>query len=131
MTGEGADATYDTYEPGAVAESVAESDAQPDAQSDAVGGQGPWRVLIEYANRGDLKPPTVVQIGRTEHAERAVALEAALRACHEFNPPDPTFEQSRQVYRDGPDGFLVVLEGAMSTFHMSVRIVSPLAPAGQ
>ncbi|GAA4095873.1 hypothetical protein ACFFOS_04610 [Nocardioides kongjuensis] len=110
--------TYDTYEPSAAA-----GPAEPD-----VTGQGPWRVLVEYSNRGDLKPPTVVQVGKTEHAERGVALEAALRACREFNPPDPAFEQSRQVYRDGPDGFLVVLEGAMSTFHMSVRIVSPLGP---
>lgn len=125
MTGEGP--AYDTYEPPGVPQ-PAEPAPEPDAESDGLGGRGPWRVLIEYANRGDLKPPTVVRIGRAEHAERGVALEAALRACHEFNPPDPTFEQSRQVYRDGPDGFLVVLEGAMSTFHMSVRIVSPIGP---
>ena len=114
--------TYDTYEPSVAA-------VPAGAESEGKGSQGPWRVLVEYSNRGDLKPPTVVQVGKTEHAERGTALEAALRACREFNPPDPAFEQSRQVYRDGPDGFLVVLEGAMSTFHMSVRIVSPIGPA--
>jgi hypothetical protein len=118
--------TYDTYEPAGAA-SPAESESG--SGSDGPGSRGPWRVLLEYSNRGDVKPPTVVQIGKTVHAERATALEAALTACREFNPPDPAFEQSRQVYRDGPNAFLVVLEGAMSTFHMSVRIVSPIGPA--
>lgn len=123
--------TYDAYEPGTVAGSAESVDPVDAADPDGVDAHGPWRVLIEYSNRGDIKPPTILQIGKTEHAERAVALQAALRACREFNPPDPAFEQSRQVYRDGSDGFLVVLEGAMSTFHMSVRIVSPVAAAGQ
>ncbi|MBM0127489.1 hypothetical protein [Pimelobacter simplex] len=123
--------TYDPYEPGSAAGPAETAELADPAEPEDLGGQGPWRVLIEYSNRGDIKPPTVVQIGKTEHTDRAVALRAALRACREFNPPDPAFEQSRQVYRDGPDGFLVMLEGAMSTFHMSVRIVSPLASAGQ
>ncbi len=106
--------TYDAYEPGSSAE------------ADGPGGSGPWRVALEYSNQGQAKPPTIVQIGRTLHDRRADALEAAVRACHEFSPPDPWSEQSRQIYRDGPDGFLVILEGAASTFHMSVRIVAPL-----
>jgi hypothetical protein len=119
--------TYDSYEPSAVANSA---QSESETASEGAGSRGPWRVMLEYSNRGDLKPPTVVQIGKTVHAERGTALEAALRACREFNPPDPAFEQRRDVYRDGPDGFLVVLEGAMSTFHMSVRIVSPVGPPG-
>jgi len=113
--------SYDVYQP----------DGQPEAQSEGQPEQaaaGTWRVAIEYSNQGQAKPPTLVQIGRTEHADRATALRAAERASYEFNPPDPWSEQSRQVFRDGPDGYLVILEGATSTFHMSVRIVSALAP---
>ena len=47
--------TYDTYEP-----SVAAGPAEAEGQAERDGSQGPWRVLVEYSNRGDLKPPTVV-----------------------------------------------------------------------
>ncbi|MBM7515297.1 hypothetical protein [Nocardioides nitrophenolicus] len=110
--------SYDVYQP----------DGQPDGQPEQAAAAGTWRVAIEYSNQGQAKPPTLVQIGRTEHADRATALRAAERASYEFSPPDPWSEQSRQVFRDGPDGYLVILEGATSTFHMSVRIVSALAP---
>ncbi|TNM45156.1 hypothetical protein FHP29_04950 [Nocardioides albidus] len=107
--------TYDVYEPG----------------TDGPGSGGPWRVALEYSNQGERKPPTLVQIGRTEHADRATALEAAIAAAREFSPPDPWSEQSRAIYRDGPDGFLVILEGATSTFHMSVRIIAAVPREAQ
>ncbi|WP_408899174.1 hypothetical protein ACJ5H2_08710 [Nocardioides sp. R1-1] len=111
--------SYDVYEPGAAPEPAPTG-------SDGPGSDGPWRVAIEYSNKGEAKPPTLVQIGRTEHADRATAILAAARAAREFSPPDPWSERKREIFRDGPDGFLVVIVGAASTFHMSVRIVAPV-----
>jgi hypothetical protein len=114
--------SYDVYQPGDAPEPV---DGAP---GDELGSHGPWRVAIEYSNQGQAKPPTIVQIGKTEHADRATAMLAAARAAREFNPPDPWSEQSREIFRDGRDGFLVIIHGAASTFHMSVRIVAPVLP---
>ena len=102
----------------------------PDPKYDAPAiGDGPWIVVIEFSNGGQAKPPTKLQFGRTTHAVRADALASAKQAAFEYAPPDPWSIQDRQVFRDGPDGFLVVLKGAASTFHMSVRLVQPVAPA--
>lgn len=109
--------TYQPYDPAGAAPAPAPGE-------DPLGSAGPWRVAIEYSNNGQAKPPTLVQIGRTAHAERHLALQAAKRAAFEFNPPDPWSPKSRRVYRDGPDSFLAVIEGATTTFHMSVRIVA-------
>ncbi|MFC7503289.1 hypothetical protein ACOACQ_01115 [Nocardioides sp. CPCC 206347] len=106
--------TYETYEPAAGASPVAGSEP------------GPWRVAIEYSNKGQAKPSTIVQIGSTEFASHADALATAQRTAFEYNPPDPWSPQRRDVFRDGPDGFLVVIQGATSTFHMSVRLVEHL-----
>lgn len=94
-----------------------------------LGAEGPWRVAIEYSNQGQAKPSTIVQIGKATFTDRATAMLAARRASFEFDPPDPWSPQGRQVFRDGQDGFLVIIEGATSTFHMSVRIVAEVAPA--
>ncbi|MBM9460503.1 hypothetical protein JK386_11365 [Nocardioides sp. zg-536] len=87
---------------------------------------GPWRVAVEYSNGGNAKPPTVIDIGTTQYDVRAEALAAARQTAFEHVPPDPWSIQGRQVFRDGPGGFLVVLQGATTTFHMSVRLLSPL-----
>ena len=107
---------YEMYEPAAAAT----------AGPQGLGEEGPWRVAVEYSNRGDAKPPTVVQIGRTSYPTRAEALQAARRTASDYDPPDPWSPQRREVFRDGPDGFLVLIEGATSTFHMSVRLVASL-----
>ncbi|MDQ6524106.1 hypothetical protein RB608_10870 [Nocardioides sp. LHD-245] len=113
--------SYDVYQPG----DAPEPGAAPPTE-DELGGRGPWRVAIEYSNQGQAKPPTVVRIGQAEHADRTTAMLAAARAAREFDPPDPWSEQKREIFRDGRDGFLVIIEGATSTFHMSVRIVAPV-----
>lgn len=115
--------SYEVYDPSG---SPAATDA-PAAIAEGLGENGPWRVAIEYSNQGQAKPPTLVQIGRTAHADRAQALLAARRAAFEFDPPDPWAPQGREVFRDGPDGFLVVIQGATTTFHMRVRIVAQIA----
>lgn len=112
--------TYQPYDPTGAAPAAAPGE-------DPLGSAGPWRVLVEYSNKGQAKPATIVQIGRTLHADRTNALLAARRAAFEYAPPDPWSPKSREVFRDGPDGFLAVIEGATSTFHMSVRIVAPVA----
>jgi len=122
-----ADETYETYEPAATP--VADKPTKdPSSWDDGMGSHGPWRVAIEYSNKGQAKPPTIVQIGRTQHADRMTAMRAAKRAAFEFEPPDPWSPQSREVFRDGRSSFLVIIQGATSTFHMSVRIVATVAP---
>ena len=111
--------SYEMYEPAA--------EPAPGAPRVAgLGDEGPWRVAIEYSNGGESKPPTVVVIGRTLYSTRGEALQAARRTASEYNPPDPWSPRAREVFRDGPDGFLVLIQGATTTFHMSVRIVAPV-----
>jgi len=98
----------------------------PGATTDATGAGtqgGSWHVAVEYSNQGDAKPPTVVQVDGTVLASRDAALAAAEKAAFRYEPPDPFSPRGRQVFRDGPDAFLVIIEGAMTTFHMSVRVV--------
>ncbi|GAB2989152.1 hypothetical protein [Nocardioides montaniterrae] len=87
---------------------------------------GDWQVVVEYSNGGQAKPPTIVHVERRIHVSRDDALEAARAIAFRFNPPDPWALQAREVYRDGADAFLVLLEGATATFPMSVRVVQPL-----
>lgn len=84
---------------------------------------GVWRVVVEYANNGQAKPPTVVKVGQRSFLHFDEALASAHLTAFDYNPPDPWSLQSREVYRDGPHSYLVVLQGATSTFHMSVRAV--------
>ena len=112
--------TYETYEPVAAGESNLAPEPGAD---DGMGSHGPWRVAIEYSNQGQSKPSTIVQVGRTVHKDRNTAMRAAKRGAFEFDPPDPWSPQRREVFRDGRSGFLVIIHGATSTFHMSVRIV--------
>ncbi|MFC5728463.1 MULTISPECIES: hypothetical protein [Nocardioides] len=99
---------YDVYEPPAA--------AQP-------GTGGSWQVLVEYSNRGEAKPPTIVTVLPPLFGSRDEALRAAEEAAFRYQPPDPMAPQGRDVFDDGPDGFLTIVQGAMSTFHFSTRIV--------
>lgn len=111
--------TYETYEPAAASTPV-----EPPTET------GPWRLAVEYSNGGQAKPPTIVEIGSTDFARHDEALAVARRTAFEYNPPDPWTPQGRQVFRDGPDAFLVIIQGATTAFHMSVRLVVPLMDAG-
>ncbi|GAA1523243.1 hypothetical protein [Nocardioides humi] len=113
--------SYDVYQPDAAREPGA-----PPAD-DELGSHGPWRVAVEYSNQGQAKPPTIVQIGSTTYDDRLTALRAAHQTAWEYDPPDPWSPQGRQVFRDGRNGFLVIIEGATTTFHMTVRLVAPVA----
>ncbi|WP_183093401.1 hypothetical protein [Nocardioides stalactiti] len=97
--------------------------------ADAGSDERPWHVAVEYANDGQAKPPTVVLVRGHRHESREGALRAAHQEAFGFQPPDPFAPQGRQVFRDGPDGFLVVIQGAMSMFHMSVRVVQHVGDA--
>jgi hypothetical protein len=102
----------------------------PDAAPEKGGVPGTsWQVVIEYSNKGQAKPPTIVEVSSTQHPSRESALTAAEKHAFAYNPPDPFSPQGRTVYRDGPDGYLVVIQGAMTTFHMSVRIVQLVGSA--
>ncbi len=90
---------------------------------------GEWFVAIEYSNSGQSRPPTVVAVSGPGYASRDEALASAGREAFSFDPPDPFSPRGRQVYRDGSDGYLVTIDGAMSRFHMSVRIVQHVGDA--
>ena len=96
--------TYDVYE------------GQPDADGHE------WHVLVEYSNRGDAKPPTVLRFPSGNFASREEAMIEAERAAYEFEPPDPMAPQGRKVFRDG-EAFLTIVQGAMTEFHFSTRVV--------
>ncbi|WP_322936532.1 hypothetical protein [Nocardioides bizhenqiangii] len=90
---------------------------------------GGWMVAVEYSNKGQAKPPTIVSVRGRSHPTREEALAAAQQEAFSYDPPDPFSPQGRRVFRDGPDGFLAVIEGAMTTFHMSVRVVQHIGDA--
>lgn len=114
---------YERYDAGA-------NGSGPDPATDPpLTDEAPWQVLVEYSNRGEAKPPTVVEVLRRPHPTRETALQAAQRCAFEFQLPDPFSPQGRQVFRDGPDAFIAIIERAMSTFHMSVRIVQHVGDA--
>ncbi len=97
--------TYDVYE------------GQPESA-----GNQEWLVLVEYSNQGDAKPPTKIQFVSNNLASREEASVEAKRQAIDFSPPDPFSPKGRKIYSDG-DGFLTIIEGAMSTFHFSTRVV--------
>lgn len=104
----------------------------PDAVAPAPAGaqdDRPWHVAVEYANDGKGRPPTLIEVGRTPHPSREQALASAEREAFGYQPPDPFSPQGRQVFRDGPDGFLVIIQGAMTTFHMRVRVLQHVGNA--
>ncbi|WP_134738836.1 hypothetical protein [Nocardioides sp. 503] len=104
---------YDVYE--TPDDGGAETPAAPEAEEQ-------WRVLVEYANSGQSKPPTVVDVRGPVYVSRAVALEAAQRQAFDYQPPDPLSPRGRTVYQR-PDGFLTIVEGAMTTFHFRTHVV--------
>lgn len=91
--------------------------------------EGGWRVAVEYSNKGEAKPPTIVAVRGGSYPTREEALAAAQQEAFSYDPPDPFSPQGRQVFRDGPDAFLAIIQGAMTTFHMSVRVVQHLGDA--
>jgi hypothetical protein len=93
------------------------------------GSDGEWMVAVEYSNSGDAKPPTIVNVLGGSYATREEAMAAAREEAFTYDPPDPFSPQRRQVYRDGQDGFLAIIDGAMTTFHMSVRVLQYLGDA--
>lgn len=97
--------TYDVYQ------------GQPESA-----GSQEWLVLVEYSNQGQAKPPTLLKFPASGFATREEALVEAERQAADFNPPDPFSPQGRKIYSDG-DGFLTIIQGAMSTFHFSTRVV--------
>lgn len=90
---------------------------------------GVWMVAVEYSNKGQAKPPTIVDLLNGSYSTRDEALAAAQKQAFAYDPAVPFSQQDRQVFRDGPDGFLAIIQGAMSTFHMSVRVVQHLGDA--
>ncbi len=91
-------------------------------QQDDADGQE-WHVLVEYSNRGNMKPPTLLKFPSGNFASREEAMVAAERAAYEFEPPDPMAPQGRKVFSDGETAFLSIVEGAMTEFHFSTRVV--------
>lgn len=81
-----------------------------------------WCVLVEVANARQVSPPTRIIVVEEDFAERADAVAAARRQAFEFQPPDPAMPRLRQVFEDD-DGFLTIIDGAVSTFHFRTRVM--------
>lgn len=89
----------------------------------------PWRVVIltdTGAREGG--PATQATIGRNDHPTREAALASARETAFTYQPSDPFSPQGRQVYKDR-DGFIVVIQGAMTEWVMRVRVVQRLGSA--
>ncbi|WP_134766363.1 hypothetical protein [Nocardioides sp. 1609] len=85
-------------------------------------GEVLWQVLVEYSNRGDAKPSTVVEVFRERYRDVESADEAALEIARTYDPPDPWSPQGRTVFREAA-GYLTVVRGATKSFHFSTRVV--------
>lgn len=109
-------AQYDVYQPPSA------SSTEP-AGDQAGRRTGPWMIVVEFSNEGDVKPPTVIDVLPDRFSTREEAHQAAEQVAIVYRPPDPFAPQSRDVFADGPDGFLTIVQGAMSTFHFSTRVV--------
>ena len=110
-------AQYDIYQPPG-----GESPESGEVAQRAQAG-GPWMIVVEFSNEGNVKPPTVIDILPDEFSSREDAHQAAEQVAIAYRPPDPFAPQARDVFADGPDGFLTIVQGAVSTFHFSTRVV--------
>lgn len=99
----------------------------PDPSGD-VDEDGQWQVMVEYSNKGDKKPPTLLTFPEKNLRTRDDALEAARRIAFEHRPPDPWSPQERRVFRVG-DAFVTEISGAMSTFHFRTTVAQYLGRA--
>lgn len=99
----------------------------PDTSGDA-DQDGLWQVMVEYSNKGDRKPPTLLTFPAKNLGSHADAMAAAERAAYEHRPPDPWSPQDRRVFRHGDD-FVTEISGAMSTFHFRTSVVQYLGRA--
>lgn len=99
--------------------------SQPDpspARDPAVPQVERWQVLVEFAAPANTRPTTEVVVFPVVFDTRAEALAEAEHQAVHHEPPDPTMPQGREVYADG-EGFLTVVQGAMSVYHFSTRVV--------
>lgn len=109
---------YDVYAPDEVPWELRE-DAVPLPEAEAVGS---WCVLVEQANGGQASPPTRIVVVAEDLHDRASAMAEARTQAFEYRPPDPVMPRLRQVFEDD-EGFLTIVEGAVSTFHFRTRVM--------
>lgn len=114
---------------------MSESYEQYEPPSDGAGGDGAperevWCVIVEYSNSGDRKPPTILKVLPGRHRNRTEAMAAAARQAFEYRPPDPMSPQGREVFQVD-DGYVVIIAGAVTTFHISLRAARVVGTADQ
>ncbi|QCW50442.1 hypothetical protein FE634_08555 [Nocardioides dongxiaopingii] len=93
-----------------------------DAAAAPDGEEAAWQVVVEYSNKGEAKPSTLLDVLPQTYGDVEAAEAAALEVARTFSPPDPWSPQGRTVFRESA-GFLTQVRGATKTFHFSTRVV--------
>ncbi|NUT06497.1 MAG: hypothetical protein HOV76_23765 [Hamadaea sp.] len=86
------------------------------------GTPGNWYALIEENSGGGDSAKWRLTKTRVLGPDRATALELAAETAATHRPVHPAQEKGRQVFRLGDDTWIVVVEGAMSTWHFRVTV---------
>ena len=82
-----------------------------------------WVVVEEQRGSGDSRSWSLSET--FSFADQATAEAAAEQLAREFEPAHPWSPKSRRVLR-GPGGYLVIVEGQMSTFHFRLSVLEEL-----
>jgi len=89
---------------------------------------GQWWVLVEETD-GGYRGRRLFPLQPAE--DREDALRLAEEAARTYEPRHPAMPQSRSVFRTMNDSWVVLVEGATSTFHFTVTVAKgePASPA--
>ncbi|NUT35634.1 MAG: hypothetical protein HOV79_21480 [Hamadaea sp.] len=83
---------------------------------------GNWYALIEETSGGGEAAKWRLTKTRGLGPDRANALEMAAEMAAAHKPEYPWQEKGRQVFRQGEDTWIVVVEGAKSTYHFRITL---------
>ncbi|MCP2329211.1 sarcosine oxidase gamma subunit [Hamadaea flava] len=86
------------------------------------GTPGNWYAIVEElaggGNSAAWRPTKTRALG----PDRAVALEVAAETAATHRPVHPGQEQGRQVFRQGEDTWIVVVDGGSGAYHFRVTL---------
>ncbi len=98
--------------------------SSPEAPSDAFlnPAEAQFCVLVEEIVGSGESARWGLGETRSLRTTRADARATALDMARTFSPRHPMFEQARDVYRVNEDEYIVLVQGATSTFHFRVCV---------
>ncbi|MEU0793029.1 hypothetical protein ABZ342_23395 [Amycolatopsis sp. NPDC005961] len=82
-----------------------------------------WVVVEEQRGSGDGRNWSLSETFRYD--DQATAEAEALRLAREYEPAHPWSPKGRRVLR-GPGGYVVIVEGQMSTFHFRLSVLEEI-----